>query len=412
MMNTSKVVDLNNSAVAALKQGRHKQAATLLRTAISDLKNHFVVLHKQEPRFSSSSEKLFSGSSDEMHSVAPVSSSYRVDPKQGVPLWTDESLQQKDDDKTLIFLYAQALVLAQVDPCKETLIAVVLYNMALANHTLAIETETSRLLTVALKFYGMAVLILQGQNDVDFNTSNTSNYWLLLALYNNMAKIYLSQACSEKLRYCLGNIEALLAADRIGQVIDGEDYVFFLTNAMLQLSVVAAQGVSPAALSRFMAAQPESSVNKMDPIPSHQNKIDKDGTAFNDPEIVETASQHTPKIYVSPAAAQLEPSMNESAKSKNVKAAEDTPPGRLTEKTPLRSHRSFEDDLPSSKTPLHPQERTPPKPTKSLDENVFIPYLRSKIDEDNNNAGTASNILAVVDTDPLPTPKIKSSSAA
>jgi hypothetical protein len=212
-----------------------------------------------------------------------------------VPLLTKESFEQKDDKN---FLYAQALVLAQVDHCKETLIAVVLYNMALVNHTLAIERDASRLLTVALKFYGMAVLILQGQNDVNVNTSKTSNYWLLLALYNNMAQIYESQACSEKLRYCLGNIEALLAADRIGQVIDGEDYAFFLTNAMLELSSVAAQGASPAALSRFMMAQAESSsANKMNPIPSHQNKIDEDkdkpGTALNNQTLGKTGPQPT-----------------------------------------------------------------------------------------------------------------------
>jgi hypothetical protein len=307
MMNTRKVVDLSNSAVAYLHQGSHKQAVDFLRTAIADLRENCVPVHKQEPRFASSSETVVSDSSDGMHSGAPATSAITssngedVNKKQGkpampsVPLLTKESFEQKDDKN---FLYAQALVLAQVDHCKETLIAVVLYNMALVNHTLAIERDASRLLTVALKFYGMAVLILQGQNDVNVNTSKTSNYWLLLALYNNMAQIYESQACSEKLRYCLGNIEALLAADRIGQVIDGEDYAFFLTNAMLELSSVAAQGASPAALSRFMMAQAESSsANKMNPIPSHQNKIDEDkdkpGTALNNQTLGKTGPQPT-----------------------------------------------------------------------------------------------------------------------
>jgi hypothetical protein len=234
-MNTRKVVDLSNSAVASLQQGRHKQAVTLLRTAIAVIKDNCD---------SESSDEMYSGActscngaDDDEHS-----SSIRVGQKQdtpailSVPLWTEESFSQKHD-KNLIFLYSQALVLAQVDHCKEILIAVALYNMALANHAWAIERATSSLLAVALKFYGLAVAIIQGQNEADVNAST---YWLLLALYNNMAQIYLSQACSEKLRGCLGNIQALLASDRVGQVIDGDDYAFFLTNAMVQLCVVAA----------------------------------------------------------------------------------------------------------------------------------------------------------------------------
>jgi hypothetical protein len=251
-MNTRKLVDLNNSAVASLQQGRHEQAVALLRTATADLKDHFIIQKEQGPRFSSSGT-VVSESSDEMRSGAALSSAFtsfngtdddehsssiRVDQKQdtpailSVPLWTEESVEQKDD-KTLIFLYAQGLVLARVDHCKEMLIAVVFYNMALVNHVRAIERD----LTVALKFYNMAVDIIQRQNDVD---ANASTDWLLLALYTNMAQIYLSHACPEKLCRCLGNIQALLEADKIRQVIDGEDYVFFLTNALLQLCVVAA----------------------------------------------------------------------------------------------------------------------------------------------------------------------------
>jgi hypothetical protein len=261
-MNTCKLVDLNNSAVASLQQGRHKQAVALLKTAIAELKDHFVVVHEQQaPRFSSSSGTVVSEPSDEMHWGAPSSSactssngayederssSMRVDQKQDkpailsvLPLWTEETFERKDD-KTLIFMYAQALVLDPVDHCKEVLVAVVLYNMALASHVRAIDRDKSSDLKVALNFYGMAVTIIQGQDGVNVNAST---YWLLLALYNNMAQIYLSQNCSEKLRRCLGNIQTVLAADRIGQVIDFEDYGFFLTNAMLELSVVA----SPAA---------------------------------------------------------------------------------------------------------------------------------------------------------------------
>jgi hypothetical protein len=249
-MNMRKVVDLNNSAVASLQQGRHKEAAALLRTAIADFKD----LVQQGPLFSSSSKTVVSESSVEKNSGACTSfnstdddahsPSIKVDQKQdrpailSVPLWTEESFAQKQKhDTNLIFVYAQAVVLAQVEHCAEVVIAVVLYNMALSSHAWAGERDTSSLLAVALKFYSMAVGILKDQDAVD---ANASTDWLLLALYNNMAQIYLSQVCSEKLRFCLGNMQVLLAADRIRQVIDGDDYAFFLTNALLTLRVVAA----------------------------------------------------------------------------------------------------------------------------------------------------------------------------
>jgi hypothetical protein len=249
-MNTHKVIDLSNSAVASLQQGRHKQAVTLLRTAITEFKDHFVV-RTQGPRFSESSVNMHPDATASS-AITPcngedgdygLASSIKVSQKQdkpaiqSVPIWTEESFAQKHD-KTLIFMYGQALVLARVDHCKETLIAVVLYNMALANHALAIEKDAFSLLTVALKFYGKAVAILQGQNDFNVNASNTSNYWMLLALYNNMAQIYFSQACSEKLRQCIGSMQTLLAAETMAHGIN--DCAFFLRNVMLELRVITA----------------------------------------------------------------------------------------------------------------------------------------------------------------------------
>jgi hypothetical protein len=238
-MNTCNTVDRNNRAIVLLRQGKHKQAAALLRTVIADLKDRFVV-HEQGPPSSLGTDAASSSACTSVNGEGDDEdySSMKQDKPSiiSVPLWTEESLEQKDD-KTLIFMYAQALVLARVDHCKETLTAVVLYNMALANHARAIEKHTSSDLTVALKFYGLAVAIIQGQNDVGVNAFT---HWLLLALYSNMAQIYFSQACSGKLRHCLGNIRALLASDRIGQVVGGEDYAFFWTNTIFEVSAVAA----------------------------------------------------------------------------------------------------------------------------------------------------------------------------
>jgi hypothetical protein len=238
-MNTRKVIDLNNSAVTALQQGRHKEAMNLLRAAITDLKDHFVVR-------SFSSETVMQ--SDEPSSATLMSckekgedehsSHMEVDQKQtifSVPIWSEESFTQRQDE-TSIFMYSQALVLAHADHSKEFIIGVVFYNMALLNHARAMESNTPSLLTAALKFYGLAVAVTQRRND-EFAASDD---WLLLALYNNMAQIYLSQASSEKLCQCLGDLRALLDTDRAEQVVDVDDYCFFVTNAMLELRVVAA----------------------------------------------------------------------------------------------------------------------------------------------------------------------------
>jgi hypothetical protein len=252
-MNTHKIlIGLNNRAVASLQQGRHKEALDLLRAAMADLKDQFVVR-------SFSSETVLPNPSVTMSEVASstrlVSSNEKdydehsshmevEDQKQdkpsifSVPLWTEDSSTRRQGD-TSIFMYAQALVLAHTDHCKELLAGVVFYNMALVNHDRAIERNASSLLTIALKFYGMAVAVTQSRD----GGANASDSWLLLALYTNMAQIYLSQVCSEKLCLCLGNIRTLLDTDRVEHVIDGDDYSFFLANAMLQLRVVA----SPAA---------------------------------------------------------------------------------------------------------------------------------------------------------------------
>jgi hypothetical protein len=155
--------------------------------------------------------------------------------KFSVPLWTEESFPRRQDE-TSIFMYAQALLLAHADHSKESILGVVFYNMALVNHARAIERNASSRQVAALKFYGIAVAVTQHRN-CDITSSDS---WLLLAIYNNMAQIYLSRACYDDLCICLGSIRTLLASERAEEVVDDDDYFFFLTNTMLQLRVVAA----------------------------------------------------------------------------------------------------------------------------------------------------------------------------
>jgi hypothetical protein len=227
-----KLIDLNNSAVASLQEGRHKKALDLLRAAIAGLMDHFVSDVPSSATLVSRNEKDAEDHSSHME----VEDQKQDKPSIfSVPLWTEESFPQRQDE-TSIFMYAQVLLLAHADHIKELLAGVVFYNMALVNHARAIERNASSLLTVALKIYGMAVGVMQCRN----GGADASNSWLLLAVYNNMAQIYLYQVCSEKLCLCLGNIRVLLDSDGAEHIIDADDYCFFLTNTMLQLRVVAA----------------------------------------------------------------------------------------------------------------------------------------------------------------------------
>jgi hypothetical protein len=214
MSTTLKITDLNNGAVSALQQGRHKDAICLLRTALADLKKRFVV---PAPSIA----------------IQPNAPSEDKPSIFSEPIWSEETSTQQQD-KTSIFMYSQALVLADdEDHCKELLIGVVFYNMALVNHARAIETGKASLLTAALNFYGMAVAIAQSRN----GGVKASDYWLHLAVSNNMAHIYLSQACSERLCQCLENIRSLLATDIAAEVVDAGDHYFFVANCLLQIRV-------------------------------------------------------------------------------------------------------------------------------------------------------------------------------
>jgi hypothetical protein len=215
-MSIRKIIDLNNGAVAALQQGRHKQALGFLRSAITDLKKRFVLPAPSTTIQSNApSSALIVSSAGLDNNGHP--SPFKVDQEQNkpsifsVPLWSEETCTRQQD-KTSIFMYSQALILADDDHCKELLIGVVFYNMALVNHA------------------RKAVAVIQSRNgDV-----KASYYWLLMALYSNMAHIYLSRVYSEKLNQCLGNIQSLLAADIVEQVVDAHDYYIFVANSLLQ----------------------------------------------------------------------------------------------------------------------------------------------------------------------------------
>jgi hypothetical protein len=249
-MNIFKIIELNNRAVTSLQRGCHNEAIALLRVAIADLMDRFSA-HQQSCSFSPETVDSVSVSSIELQADTPspfspplsfngqddhgMSSYSEIEQKQdktsilSVPLWSYDFFAQSQDE-TLVFMYGRALVLAHTKHSKDILTGVVLFNMALVNHARAIERGTSSLVSTALKFYGMAAAVIQ-----KYNAANACDHWILLALYNNMAQIYLSQSRSrsQELCTCLSNIKLLLASESIANVVGDEDYYFFFMNSML-----------------------------------------------------------------------------------------------------------------------------------------------------------------------------------
>jgi hypothetical protein len=280
-MNSFQVIEINNSAVAAMQQGRAKESIELLREAIANLKDHFLISrsplssttssrgtplpHRRRtlPRAVSdssietplprrrrelpraSSESSFETQSDLSSSSSSLSfnddeddyfSAMEIDAKQdqpsfhSVPVYakTSSHLSRKEDD-AVVLLYDRAIIVFPDEQDKELLTGVALYNMALANHCRAIERGNSNLLTVALKIYEMAVDIIK------YSKIQSGNADLLqLALYNNMAQIHCISFSTEEMITCLGETRTFLAAATDESLLY-DDYNFFFMNTMFQI---------------------------------------------------------------------------------------------------------------------------------------------------------------------------------
>jgi hypothetical protein len=250
-MPASKVVALNNSAVAYLLSGRPKRALALLSKATTILKDHFADTEApcprsspsrghQLPRFvyasspqhqsnlsSSSSSRTCNGEGD------GNSSAMEMDVEQDQPsvLSFQVRTSSLSQDVPLILNYSRALTVCEDVEDKDLLTGVVLYNMALVNHCRAIQLGISSLLSIALNLYKIAATVLErNTGDVD-----ASNELVLLALYNNMAQIHACQWSSQDVRVCIDKIRMLLSTVSAESFIDEEDFHFFSVNTLLHV---------------------------------------------------------------------------------------------------------------------------------------------------------------------------------
>jgi hypothetical protein len=270
-MSYLQVIETNNSAVAAMQQGRAKESIDLLREAIANLKDHFL-LNRSPVSFPAPSScgtplphrrrELPCVGSDSSISVLPVASSFssslsfndevddcfsamEINDKQdqpslrSVPVYTNTSSHfPTKEDNALVLLYNRAIIVLPDAQGRELLTGVALYNMALVNHCRAIERGTSRLLTVALKIYEMAAAIIQ-----DLKSQSGTGKILQLAVYNNMAQIHSIRFATEEMFECLNKTRNFLAAATDEILLDDEYNIFFV-NTILQIEELT---VAPAA---------------------------------------------------------------------------------------------------------------------------------------------------------------------
>jgi hypothetical protein len=262
-MNTFQVIEINNSAVAAMQQGRAKESIELLRGAIANLKNHYLIkrssplsfppsrgiplphhrwelpravsdssIETQSDLSSSSSSLSFNDEEDDYFSTMEIDAKQEDQPPslRSVPVYANTSshISTKEDD-AVVLLYNRAIIVFPDEQDKELLTGVALYNMALANHCRAIQRGTSNLLTVALKIYEMAADIIK-DSEIQSGTGDL----LQLALFNNMAQIHSISFSTEEMFTCLGKTRAILAASTDESLLY-DDYSFFFMNTMLQI---------------------------------------------------------------------------------------------------------------------------------------------------------------------------------
>jgi hypothetical protein len=258
-MNSFQVIKINNSAVAAMQQGRAKESIELLREAIASLKDHFLpnrsplvsssrgtpLPHRRRERPRVVSDSSIETPSDLSSSLSSLSfndedddyfSAMKIDAKQdqpsllSVPIYakTSSHFSTKEDD-AVILVYNRAIIVCPDEQDKELLTGVALYNMALVNHCRAIERGTSNLLTVALKIYEMAAAIIN-----DSKIQSGTGDLLQLALYNNMAQIHTTNFDTREMFTCLDKTRTFLAATT-DESLHYDDYKFFFMNTMIQI---------------------------------------------------------------------------------------------------------------------------------------------------------------------------------
>lgn len=134
-------------------------------------------------------------------------------------------------DLSFLSIFDRALLVDMETPCTDDalLSAIVLFNLALMNHTIGVESGHSDYLQRARRMYSLTLTIVEDDNDV------VSNCLLHLALLNNMAHIDAYLCRTNDMMDALEKIRMVLEViDDQGMLnlIKDEDYMIFSMNAM------------------------------------------------------------------------------------------------------------------------------------------------------------------------------------
>lgn len=280
-MDLSSAVELNNRAVFHLQYEQPREAVSLLRSALTSMKDKFkpgehcptttastsnsnsesllptpLLLPKTEAKedpleqsvshFNDSLSSLGSQIPDDFAfgSFSSLTSSEddyimmdmddedepRAKPAiKSVAVLSDMlMMQQESIDSSFILMFGRALTLDDNESNRELITAVVMYNMALIHHSRGISRGRTSYLCKAVNLYKMGLHIIQ---KIDPSAESQVGL-LLLAVFNNLAQIYSHFFRLDKLRIYLSNMRGILAEEGSPYAVGEDDYVWFFTNVM------------------------------------------------------------------------------------------------------------------------------------------------------------------------------------
>jgi hypothetical protein len=236
-MNLCLASKLNNLAITGLQQGKSVEALHLLQSVITDFQNQ---IDEREQQIAVKKFR-YNRCKQRQNDDSPCTSSssgIRGHQKSKLCLQKTPGLADMVNGKLLgqesaITMFDHALLVESPGEDEEILIAVLLYNCALAEHILA---NSSQGLSKALFLYNLSFAVIRK------STSPLPLQVCLLigALYNNMAHIYSQNSCALETGRCMQCLVELVANEKASAFIDHEDQTIFYLNALVDLNANAA----------------------------------------------------------------------------------------------------------------------------------------------------------------------------
>jgi hypothetical protein len=238
-MNVRCPIDLNNIAIAKLKEEKPNESIHLLRLAMISMKNQFVERdtspHKssqQVPSVSRFDQQLpFSRSKDEDYEqITDLDGSICTPFLHSVVILSDATLHQsKDLDQSIISLYDRAFFIDNDENAdQDSVSSVLLYNFALVNHLHGIKKDDQACLATALKLYQMSLKIGMQIDIVPLDADV-----LIMALYNNMAHIHFHHFRLAEARSAMVEMSLILESEHTSSpLLNEDDFSLFYLNTI------------------------------------------------------------------------------------------------------------------------------------------------------------------------------------